>query len=214
MANIYVTDERNPHELAISAVANVLKEGGLALYPTETVYGLGVAVVALDGKPGDYERIFKVKKRNRAQTTPWLVAGTSALDEYGIDVKPSAYKLAQAFWPGALTLVVKASDKVPRRMQAADGTIALRVSRSAIVSHLIRECGSPLATTSANTHGWPAATKFDDVEPAILEGVDAAINSGDTMMTEASTIVNCVDDEIVIVREGAIPAHRIHRALA
>lgn len=214
MANIYVTDAKNPNELAISSVASVLKEGGLALYPTETVYGLGVAVVTSDGNPGDYERIFKVKKRNRAQTTPWLVGDISALDEYGVDIKPSAYKLAEKFWPGALTIVVKASDKVPRRMQAADGTIALRVSHSAIVAQLIAECASPLATTSANTHGWPAATKFDDVEPAILEGVDAAINSGDTMMEEASTIVNCVDDEIVIVREGAIPARRIRLALA
>lgn len=195
--------------MIVNAVSNVLMDGGIALFPTETVYGLGVAVNTKKNIPGDYDRIFTIKRRNRTQVTPWLVADASALDVYGVDVTPQAYVLAKKFWPGALTLVVRASSVVPRCMQAADGTIALRVSKSAVVNALIQACGCPLATTSANTHGKPAATNFNDVEKKILDDVDVAINSGDTMATDASTIVNCVETNIKIIREGAIPSEKI-----
>ena len=231
-----------PGDRAIAAVADVLSAGGLALIPTETVYGLSVAVApfAVAGTPCDnavaadpadpaaplvngaplpaegsgYRRIFSVKRRELTQTVPWLVADAGDLDRYGRDVDDATRALAAAFWPGALTLIVRANDRVPRFMRAADGTVALRCSASPVVAALIEACGCPLATTSANTHGKPAPASWEDVEPAVLAGVDAAIDAGETPCRDASTIVSCVSGELVVARRGALPIQDIERVVA
>ncbi len=213
MVRTYITSETKPHQLAIDDVAEVLRAGGMALVPTETVYGLSVAVRAQNGYPGDYGRIFDLKRRDRSQTVPWLVGDAHALDVYGVDVASEARVLAEKFWPGALTIVVRASSAVPTCLAAADGTIALRVPRSPVIAALVQACKSPLATTSANTHGSPAPVSFDQVERRILEGVDVAINCGATMCAEPSTIVSCVDGTLEVLREGALPVEQIERAL-
>ena len=225
---------RTPHELAIHEVADVLLAGGLALVPTETVYGIGVAVAPyaaspegaaqLQGvpQPGDaalppaasgYRRIFSLKQRDLAQTVPWLVAGERDLDTYGAEVGDETRALARAFWPGALTLVVKASSVVPAFLRAADGTVALRASASPVVQALIRACGSPLAVTSANTHGAPAPAAFSDVEARVLQGVDVAVDAGSTACQAASTIVSFASGSLEVVREGALTSSQIQHAL-
>ncbi len=213
-----------PYDEAIAETARVLDAGGLALMPTETVYGIGVAVAPLvrgtgRGGAGDvrhghdfqvpepesgYRRIFSVKRRELTQTVPWLVGGTNDLDAYGRDIDPLTRALAEAFWPGALTLIVRAREEVPAFMQAADGTVALRRSASPVISALIEACESPLATTSANAHGAPAPASFRAVEPAVLGGVDIAIDAGETTCRDASTIVSCLSGDPVIIRHGAI----------
>lgn len=197
-----------------------LKDGGLALVPTETVYGVGVAVAAfesLKGIPGPetgYGRIFTLKRRELSQTVPWLVDGPEAIDRYGRDVPVQVRVLAEKLWPGALTLVVPASDRVPPFMRADDGTVALRASASPVIRELVARCGSPLAVTSANTHGAPAPTSFGEVEPRILEGVDIAIDAGQTPCRDSSTIVAIRDGEPAILRQGALGAAEIYAALA
>lgn len=202
----------------LERAAGVMDAGGLALIPTETVYGLSVAVAAcpFDGMPAEgsgYRRIFSLKERRLTQTVPWLVGGEEDLDRYGRDVDPRIRVLAEAFWPGALTVVVPSSSRVPVYMQAADGTVALRNSSSPVVAALIRACGCPLATTSSNTHGMPAPASFDEVEPRILEGVDIAIDAGATPCRDASTIVAVRDGDLAIIRQGALREQDIRQAL-
>lgn len=233
MPEIYhiATVSAQPCDQAIAEVGNVLSSGGLALIPTETVYGLAVAVAPLalvrtaEGEPGEpsvngaalppassgYRRIFSVKQRDFTQTVPWLVGGIEDLDRYGCAVDEVTRALADAFWPGALTLIVRANDRVPRFMQAADGTVALRCSASPVVAALINACGCPLATTSANTHGMPAPAAWAAVEQRVLEGVDAAIDAGETPCQDASTIVSCVSGEVVVARYGALSEDDIQR---
>lgn len=222
MQRIYrVGGGSDPHPLAIRDAAQVLTAGGLILTPTETVYGIGVAIGAY-ASSGDevpapetgYGRIFTLKRRDVRQTVPWLVAGERDLDAFGVDVPEGVHVLARAFWPGALTLIVKASDRVPRFMRAADGTVALRASASPVVQALVCACGSPLAVTSANTHGAPAPASFSQVEARILAGVDAAIDAGETVCHDASTIVSLLDGELDIIRQGALSAADIESALA
>lgn len=148
---------REPHRLAVERTAEVLGCGGLALIPTETVYGVAVAVNAFsDAVPQDtgefpswprdpqaavngaavpalgtgYRRIFTLKQRELTQTVAWLVDGVEALDRYGVDIPEEARVLARRCWPGALTIVVKAAPCVPTFMRAADDTVALRASAS------------------------------------------------------------------------------------
>lgn len=133
------------------------------------------------------------------------MSGAEALDEYGVDVPQAIRDLAAAFWPGALTLVVPAGPRVPAFMRASDGTVALRASASSVVQELIRLCDSPLAMTSANTHGKPAPTSFVEVEPRILSGVDVAVDAGETPCRDASTIVAVQGGEVTILRQGRLP---------
>ena len=121
--------------------------------------------------------------------------------------------LAEAFWPGALTIIVPARENVPAYCRAADGTVALRASASPVVAALIRVLGAPLACTSANTHGAPAPASFDAVEPRVLAGVDIALDAGPTPCQDASTIVACAAEGVRIVRQGSLAADAIERAL-
>lgn len=203
----------------LGPAADCLTAGGLALVPTETVYGVGVAISAFaanletPGPDTGYGRIFTLKQRELTQTVPWLVDGPAALERYGKDVPHSICALAEKLWPGALTLVVPAADDVPSFMRAADGTVALRASASPVVQELIARCGSPLAVTSANTHGKPAPISFDEVEPRILAGVEVAIDAGETPCRDASTIVAVRDGELQILREGALAVREIRAVL-
>lgn len=166
------------------------------------------------GPQTGYGRIFTLKHRDVAQTVPWLVGGPEDLDRFGRDAAPQIRALASAFWPGALTVVVKASPLVPAFMRAADNTVALRASASPVIQYLVRACGSPLAVTSANTHGAPAPDSFAAAEERIVAGVDVAVDAGRTTCRDASTIVAVRDGEPVILREGAISAGEIRAALA
>lgn len=218
MTRIVTFDPGVPGDL--DSVADALKTGALALLPTETVYGVGVCVGAYGGydrvpaPQTGYGRIFTLKRRDVAQTVPWLVGGIGDLDRFGEDVAPEIRALAAAFWPGALTLVVKASPSVPAFMRAADNTVALRASASPVIQYLVRACGSPLAVTSANTHGAPAPASFADAEDRIVEGVDVAVDAGATACRDASTIVAMRDGKLEVLREGAISASRIMTAIA
>ena len=235
MPEIYRTDGLDfaAHDAGIDQVAQVLASGGLALIPTETVYGLSAAVAPLaawqppagtasdaqvNGAPlpppdTGYRRIFSVKRRELTQTVPWLVSGAEDLDRYGRDIDDATRALAAAFWPGALTLIVRANDRVPRFMQAADGTVALRASASPVIRALVRACGSPLAVTSANTHGAPAPASFEEVEPRILAGSDIALDAGATVCRDASTIVSCAHGAPEILRHAALPDERVRAVL-
>ncbi|MFR7403926.1 MAG: L-threonylcarbamoyladenylate synthase [Coriobacteriaceae bacterium] len=169
------------------------------------------------GESGDprartgYGRIFTLKQRELTrQCRGWsTVSGPRARGkDVFIDIA-----LAEKLWPGALTLVVPAADDVPPFMRAADGTVALRASASPVVQELIARCGSPLAVTSANTHGKPAPISFDEVEPRILAGVDVAVDAGETPCRDASTIVAVRDGELQILREGALAVREIRAVL-
>ncbi len=219
MRRIYRVNGESGLGLGLHDAARCLASGALALLPTETVYGVGVAVApfagtdAMPGSDSGYRRIFSLKQRELTQTVPWLVADASALDEYGANVSDAARALAKAFWPGALTIVVQAAPCVPTFMQAHDGTVALRASACPTIQQLVRACASPLAVTSANTHGAPAPASFAQAEPRIIEGVDIAIDAGTTCCRQASTIVSCAGSQPVLIREGAITADDLQRAL-
>lgn len=170
----------------------------------------GAAVPALGT---GYRRIFTLKQRDLAQTVAWLVEDERTLSAYGVDVPPEAEALARAFWPGALTIIVKAAPCVPAFMQASDGTVALRASASPVAQALVRAVG-PLACTSSNTHGKPAPASFANVEPRILAGVDIAVDAGATPCRDASTIVSFVHGELRVLRQGALAQADIRAALA
>jgi L-threonylcarbamoyladenylate synthase len=126
-----------------------------------------------------------------------------------VDVPAYGHALAERFWPGELTIVVNASDLVGRDFRDSRGTVALRCSSHEVVQELIRACGSPIASTSANTSGLPPAGRFGEIEDRIIAAADVALDGGDAHTGIASTVVDCTGPDPVILREGAIPAQEI-----
>lgn len=209
MGEVMRVNQARPDEAVVGRAAEVLAGGGVLVMPTDSVYGIGCAAKA--GNPA-HGRIFTIKRRGRAQTLPWLVADVSDLTRYGCDVPAWAEELARAFWPGALTLVVRASPEVPPEYRRAnDGTIALRLPGSELVRTLERRVGVPLATTSANTHGAAPATSGAGVDPRIVSSADLTLDAGPAPLAVPSTIVGCSTGRPVVFREGAIPSEEVLR---
>ena len=188
----------------VARVAESLRGGGVAVLPTDSVYGICCA--ATSGNPA-HERIFKVKGRERSQTLPWFVADASDLEVYGRDVPPWAVRLAERLWPGALTIVVRASERVPgeyAQQTPTGGTIALRVPGSELDRAVVRMLGCPVAQTSANAHGAPSATAGSELDAHIAEAVDLVVDAGPAPVGVASTIVDATGAEPRVLRAGAI----------
>ena len=210
MGAVLQVDQNEPTREVRMRAVKVLRDEGVLVMPTDSVYGIGC--MATEGNPA-HERIFQIKRRDRAQTLPWLIGSPSDLTVIGHKVPRWMHLLADELWPGALTLVVPASDVVPHEYVAKNGTIALRVPDSNLVRALAKEVG-PLATTSANIHGAAAATSGDSVEQDIVEQADLTLDAGPAPVAVASTIVGSAGGRPCILREGAISEERVRQLLA
>lgn len=200
MGRVVKVHPKAPEADRIELASECLRHGGVVILPTDSVYGIGC--VAAPGNPA-HGRIFEIKRRPAGMKLPWLVDDIDALRFFGAEVPGWAINLATKYWPGALTLVVKASDKVPAEYRAEDGTIALRAPDNVLVRYLAFHLG-PLAVTSANIHGADAATTGADIDPALIEAADLALDAGPAPVGVPSTIVDCTGADPRILRQGAI----------
>lgn len=183
--------------VSTTEAAAALRAGKPVIFPTDTVFGLGVAV---NHAPSPAE-LYQLKQRTADKPIAWLVGTIDDLARYGKDVSAEALELARAHWPGALTLIVEASDEVPPAYRSAAGTIALRVPNDAIARALIEQVG-PLATTSANISGESAPTRTEELSPALTACV--ATVAGEALGGHASAVVDCTQTPARVVRRGAI----------
>lgn len=197
-------------EDAFRAVAASLSAGRAVVFPTDTVYGIGVAV-GLAPSPAE---IYAVKRRDPEKAIPWLVGRPAAISFYGSDVPDYAKRLAEEFWPGPLTLIVKAAANVPAAFAAENGTLALRMPDDETALSLMERVGFPLATSSANLQGHTPPRKFSEVDPAVLSAVGASMGDDELRSGISSTIVDCTGESPVLVREGTVSRADIERALS
>lgn len=208
MSKVVHIDQENPSAEVVNLAATVLRDGGIVVFPTETVYGIGAAANSCIGP----QEIIDIKERPAHKAIPWLVEEEAALDKYGVDVPQYAHNLAKKFWPGALTIVVKAADIVPREFRDQRGTVALRSPNHALVMELIKASGGALIATSANTSGKPAPGSFAELEDRIIAAADLTLDGGETEHGIASSVVDCTGPEPEILREGAVSADEINAA--
>lgn len=208
MGSIVAVDQNHPSESVLEQALDVLRNKGVLVMPTDSVYGIGCA--AFSNNPA-HPRIFAIKQRDRAQTLPWLVGANDALHRYGKNVPHWMDDLVKTFWPGALTLVVPASDEVaPEYRNAQDNTIGLRMPASSLVCTLSLRLGIPLATTSANTHGAPSPTNAHELEERIVAAADLTLDAGPAPKGVASTVVSCdTTGHPRILREGFLSRAQI-----
>lgn len=183
--------------VSTAEAAAALRAGKPVIFPTDTVFGLGVAV---NHAPSPAE-LYQLKQRTDDKPIAWLVGNIDDLARYGKNVSAEALELARAHWPGALTLIVEASDEVSPAYRSAAGTIALRVPNDTTARTLIEQVG-PLATTSANLSGEPAPTRTGELSPELTACV--ATVAGEALGGHASAVVDCTQTPVRVVRQGAI----------
>ncbi len=196
-------------ERSLRACVTALRSGNVAIFPTDTVVGIGASTDA----PDALTMLYKAKGRDAEKPVAWLVGSRQDLSKYGEGVPGYAMALADAFWPGPLTLVVAASSEVDARFRSNAGTIGLRMPASSAALQLIRRLGAPLATTSANRAGEAAPCSMGDVDPYFApEAVrfDGCSNRGPASGT-ASTVVDCTGSMPRVLRAGTIPSSEINR---
>lgn len=183
---------------------DVLRAGGIVALPTDTVYGISVAL----GTPGGVERLFDVKRRPSDKAVMVLV---DDIDQAAaiVDVPPAARALAE-LWPGGLTLVLplRAEAAIPAALTAGTATLGVRVPDHPAPRRLAREIG-PLPTTSANRSGAPDTRSADDVLAALGDGIDLVLDGGPSRGGVPSTVVDCTVDPVRVLRPGAIALDRI-----
>ena len=179
-----------------------LADGRACIFPTDTVYGVGVAVHAASGPA----ILFDVKRRDAGKPIAWLIGSIDDLQRYGKNLPPAACALARRFWPGALTLIVEASDAVPVSYASESGSIGLRMPANKTTLALIRRTGSPLATTSANISGRAAVSRFESLDKELLASVGCALQDPVESLHSgvASTVIDCTGGDLTLVREGGI----------
>ncbi|MDD6290143.1 MAG: L-threonylcarbamoyladenylate synthase [Eggerthellales bacterium] len=185
-------------ETSLQHAVEVLKAGGAVIFPTDTVFGLGVSV----GHAPSPRLLYDLKRRDASKPIAWLVGSPADLDVYGADVPDLARQLADRHWPGPLTVVVRASRRVPAAFASAQGTIGLRMPNDPVALELIGRVGFPLATTSANASGMPAAGSAAQIDPALAAAVGCVVEGGLSASGVASTIVDCTGPEPRILRQG------------
>lgn len=196
-----VADDRAGREEAIA----VLRSGGVIALPTDTVYGIAVAV----STPGGIERLFAVKRRPPDKAIMLLLDDAAQAARAGL-MTPAAAALAAAAWPGGLSIVVPQRPDVPWPAALTGGaaTIGLRVPDHEAPRALAREVG-PLPTTSANVSGLPEATDAAGIVEQLGEAVDLILDGGPAHGGPPSTVVDCTGALPIIVRVGAMPVDEV-----
>lgn len=192
----------------LDEAAERLRAGGLAAFPTDTVYGVG----ALASDPVGVGRLFEAKNRPSDRAIPILLASAAELQGIVDDVPEAAARLAEAFWPGALTLVFRRRRNFASLALAGGETVAVRVPDHAVIRGLIERVGEPLAGTSANLSGDRSPVTADEVREQLGASVDIIIDGGRCPGGVESTVVDVSVDPPRVLREGAIPRDRLEQA--
>ena len=187
----------------------ILRNGGVAAIPTDTVYGLAAAY----DDENAVNRVFRIKSRPSGLAVPLLLDDASSIERYVSDVPETFRALSSAFWPGPLTIVVRKSRHVSDKLTAGHYTVGLRVPDHWLPRYISKSLGKAITGTSANLSGSPSLTTAEAVKEQLGDAVDLVINGGAARGTTASTVVDLSGDTLAILREGSITLDDIEKAI-
>ena len=191
------------HGESIQRALEVLRRGGLVAFPTDTVYGLGA--LAFDGEA--VESIYLAKDRPIEKAIPVLIGDLEDLEKVSNDITDLTRKLASRFWPGPLTIIVPKKPTLPESVSAT-GTVGARIPDHPVARELLRVAG-PMAVTSANISGQPSPSTAQEVFDQLNGRIELIIDGGRTPGGIPSTLVDCSESEIKVLREGPITLEQI-----
>ena len=193
-------DTKNPEKSVLTEAAEILKNGGLVAFPTETVYGLGAN--GLDEKA--CKRIYEAKGRPSDNPLILTIGDLDGLYKIVGKVTENAKKIIDAFWPGPITLVLPKADCVPETVTGGLDTVAVRYPSNKIARELIKIAGIPVAAPSANSSGKPSPTRASHVEFDLNGKIEMIIDGGAADWGLESTILDVSEDKPVLLRPGAV----------
>lgn len=198
-------DPHHPDEQLLKKAVACLKAGKTVAYPTETFYALGVSAYHEQA----IQKVFAIKGRTSDKPLPLIIHGASMLEEVACQIPECARTLIHTFWPGPLTLIFKASEKIPPVLTASTGTVAVRDSSHPLARLLVNAARTPLTSTSANVSGDAGCSTAEEVAQQLGNRIDLIVDGGATPGGLPSTIVDLTSVPPRIVREGAISGERL-----
>jgi L-threonylcarbamoyladenylate synthase len=210
MSLLVKLDPDTPDDRILKKVITFIRNGKTVAFPTETFYALGVSAY----NEAAIEKVFTIKGRDYTIPLPLIIEGENMLREVAAEIPAIAHPLIQAFWPGGLTLIFKASPKVPAILTAHTGTIALRQSSHPLARLLVAGARFPITATSANLSGNKSCSSAPEVAESLGNKVDLIIDGGQTEGLLPSTIVDLTATPPRIVREGIIGRERLQPFIA
>jgi tRNA threonylcarbamoyl adenosine modification protein (Sua5/YciO/YrdC/YwlC family) len=210
-AEILKVNSATPESGLINYVADRIKSGQVVGMPTDTFYGLAVDPLNLRA----VDRIYEIKSRSRHKALSLIVESVDQVEDLSQPLQGDFYALARRFWPGPLTIIVKASSRLPLKVTANTGNVAVRVPSAEIPVALVRATGFPVTATSANLSGASECTTADSVREQLGDRIPLIVDGGTSPRVVASTIVDLTDEQNGwrIIREGAISADDIMEVL-
>ncbi len=199
-AGIRKIDPDLPDESLIEKAARIIKAGGIIIFPTRTLYGIGADAL----NPKAVDRVFSIKKRLASKPISILVDSISAVRSLVSEIPPSAEVLMEKFWPGRMTIVFKADDQVPSNLTAGTGKIGIRVPEHPVAVKLLQFLDVPVTGTSANFSGSKGCHRITDLPSDMIGQMNLILDSGSLRGGIGSTVIDVTTFPPTILREGVV----------
>jgi L-threonylcarbamoyladenylate synthase len=184
----------------IKKAVQILKEGGVVIFPTDTAFGIGCRV---DDEEA-VKKVFSIRKRPTTQAVPVLCSSVEMVKEYVTDFPEKVRSLIDRYWPGALTVILPAQlEKTPSLVRGGGITIGTRIPNHASTLEMIRGLNVPIIGPSANFHGDPTPYEMADIDPRLYNLVDYIV-PGVCSVKKESTVIDCSEEKFKIIRKGAL----------
>jgi len=202
---VYKIHHEDPEPEIIQRAGTIIKRGGIIVFPTRCLYGLGADAFNADA----VDRVFEIKRRPSQKPILILVEHRMQLERLVSHVTPAATRIMDHFWPGGVTLVFEAGLTVLRHLTAGTGKVGIRIPGHPVAAALVSSVGRPLTGTSANISGEPGCQCIDDLKPQLASQLDVGLDAGPLKGGAGSTVVDVTGDMPRILREGQISEKEI-----
>ncbi len=211
-AEIVKISSEKPETSLIRYAADQIRAGEVLGMPTDTFYGLAADPFNLRA----VDRVYEIKTRSRHKPLSLLIESVDQAEELALALPEEFTQLARRFWPGPLTIIIRAGSRLPLKVTANTGNVALRIPQSKIALAVVQAAGIPITATSANLSGAAECTTAEAVRDQLQDRIAIIVDGGTSPREVASTIVDLTDSEARwrILREGAIPASEISQFFA
>ena len=205
----YLDLKNNTEYIRLKEPAQIIRNGGIVIFPTETVYGIGVNALNKNA----VKKLYEVKHRPLNKPTSLLVNSMDMVNEIAKDITALEYALMEQFFPGPFTIILKKRDIISDIVTANSDTVGIRMPENEIALKLIEYAGVPIATPSANISGKPSGTNLKDIIEDFDGKVDYFVDGGPSKIGLASTIVQVVNGVPRILRQGSITEEQIKQKM-
>ena len=203
----YLDLRKNIQYKSLKEPAQIIQNGGIVVFPTETVYGIGTN--GLDEKA--IEKLYNIKQRPFTKPISLLVSNIEMINKLAKDITELEYKLMEKFFPGPLTIILNKNEKVPNIITAGSDKVGVRIPNNKIAQDIINSAKVPIAAPSANISGRPSITNIDDDIEKEFKDIEYIIDGGNSKIGLESTIVEVIEDEVHILRPGIITYEEIKK---